>query len=198
MNTSEPPVESTVDPFTEAEAEVHYGDRQRKRRRKPVKIPGSEVSSLNIVPMVDLMTILLVFLIQSYATEPENININLGLRPPESSATDVMEPAARVMVTSEAILVEDKEIVRLADLDIQKGGQVEIPAVRDALLDRADHLKALEQMGGRPFDGKLLVVAHQTTPYSIITSVLFTAGQARFGEYKLVVMQRGGAGAAAE
>ena len=46
---------------------------------------------------LDLMTILLVFLIQSYATEPENININLGLRPPESSATDMMEPAARVI-----------------------------------------------------------------------------------------------------
>jgi biopolymer transport protein ExbD len=193
MNTSEPPVEPTVDPFTESDAEVHYGDRQRKRRRKPVKIPGNDVSSLNIVPMMDVMTILLVFLIQSFATEPQNININLALRPPESTATDTMEPAARVIVTAEAILVEDKEIVRLADLDIQTGGQVEIPAVRDALLDRADHLRALEQMGGRPFDGKLLVVAHQTTPYSLITSVLFTAGQARFGEYKLVVMQRGGA-----
>ena len=199
MNTSEPPTsEHTVDPFTESEAEAHYGDRQRKRRRKPVKLPGSEVSSLNIVPMMDVMTILLVFLIQSYATEPQNININLALRPPESTATDTMEPAARVIVTAEAILVEDKEIVRLADLDIQKGGQVEIPAVRDALLDRADHLRALEQMGGRPFDGKLLVVAHQTTPYSLITSVLFTAGQARFGEYKLVVMQRGGAPTAGE
>jgi hypothetical protein len=102
-----------------------------------------------------------------------------------------------VIVTADAILVEDEEVVRLADLKIEQGGQVEIPAVRDALLDRADHLRALERMGGRPFDGKLLLVAHQTTPYSLITSVLFTAGQARFGEYKLVVMQRGGAGRSA-
>jgi biopolymer transport protein ExbD len=146
-----------------------------------------------MTPMVDVMTILLVFLIQSFATEPQNININLSLRPPESTATETMEPAARVIVTADAILVEDKEVVKLADLDIKKGGQVEIGPVRDALLDRADHLRALEQMGGRPFDGKLLLVAHQTTPYSLITSVLFTAGQAKFGEYKLVVMQRGGA-----
>jgi len=178
-----------VDPVAEA-----YGreGEPRKRRRKVVKIPGTDVSSLNIVPMMDIMTILLVFLIQSFATEPQNINVNLGLRPPESTATDLMEPAARVIVTADAILVENDEVVRLADLKIQEGGQVEIPAVRDALLDRADHLRALERMGGAPFDGKLLLVAHQTTPYSLITSVLFTAGQARFGEYKLVVMQQSG------
>jgi len=185
--------EATVPPIDPvAEAYGREGEK-RKRRRKVVKIPGTDVSSLNIVPMMDIMTILLVFLIQSFATEPQNINVNLGLRPPESTATDLMEPAARVIVTADAILVENDEVVRLADLKIEQGGQVEIPAVRDALLDRADHLRALERMGGAPFDGKLLLVAHETTPYSLITSVLFTAGQARFGEYKLVVMQQGGA-----
>ncbi len=177
-----------MDPYAEA---MGWNVEKRKRRRKPVKIPGTDVSSLNLVPMMDVMTILLVFLIMSFATEPQNINVNLAMRPPESTATDVMEPAARVIVTADAILVENDEVVRLADLKIEQGGQVEIPAVRDALLDRADHLRALERMGGAPFDGKLLLVAHQTTPYSLITSVLFTAGQARFGEYKLVVMQQG-------
>jgi biopolymer transport protein ExbD len=187
-----PPTAESVPPPFDPVAEA-YGreEKPRKRRRKVVKIPGTDVTSLNLVPMMDVMTILLVFLIMSFATEPQNINVNLGLRPPESTATDVMEPAARVVVTADAILVEDAEVVRLADLKIQEGGQVEIPAVRDALLDRAEHLRALERMGGAPFDGKLLLVAHQTTPYSLITSVLFTAGQARFGEYKLVVMQQG-------
>ena len=159
-----PTAEGVPPPFDPVAEAYGREEKPRKRKRKVVKIPGTDVSSLNLVPMMDIMTILLVFLIMSFATEPQNINVNLAMRPPESTATDVMEPAARVIVTADAILVEDDEVVRLADLKIQEGGQVEIPAVRDALLDRAEHLRALERMGGAPFDGKLLLVAHQTTP----------------------------------
>jgi hypothetical protein len=71
-----------------------------------------------------------------------------------------------------------------------KSAEPTIPQLRNALLERADHLKALENMGGEPFDGRLLVVAHQTTPYALITSVLVTAGDSKFSAYKLVVMQK--------
>ncbi|MEQ1505294.1 MAG: biopolymer transporter ExbD [Myxococcota bacterium] len=191
MMGSETPVgagwseEAPVDPIAEA---YGRGPGRRKRRVRRT-MPGQTIGHLNLTPMMDIMTMLLVFLVKSFAQEPDNININL-VRPPESSTKVMMEAATKVVVTRDEILVDDQPIIGLAAVNAAEGGQASIPQLRDALLERADHLKALENRGGTPFDGRLLVVADETTPYSVITSVLLTAGESRFSEYKLVVMQK--------
>ena len=179
-----------VDPADEAFAR-HANHGGKRRKRKTRKMAGEEIGHLNLTPMMDIMTMLLVFLVMSFATEPSNINISLAMRPPESTTTVTMEPATKVTITKEMILVEDREVVAL-DAVTKRGaaGEVSIAEVRDALLERADQLKALESRGGAPFDGKLLVVADQTTPYAIVTAVLVTAGESKFSEYKLVLMQK--------
>ena len=180
-----------VDPGDEAFARyAKHGARRRRRGER--KLAGQSISHLNLTPMMDIMTMLLVFLVKSFAEEPENININLKLRPPESSTQVMMEAATKVTVTEDMVLVDEKEILPTAEIAAGQGGQASIPLLRDALLERADHLKALENRGGTIFDGRLLVVAHETTPYSVITSVLVTAGESKFSEYKLVVMQKAG------
>lgn len=181
--------DGTPDPNDEAFARyAKHGGRRRKRSER--KMPGQTISHLNLTPMMDIMTMLLVFLVKSFASEPENININLKMRPPESTTQVMMEAATKVTVTEDMVLVDEKEVVPTAQIVAGQGGQASIPLLRDALLERADHLKALENRGGSVFDGRLLVVAHETTPYSVITSVLVTAGESKFSEYKLVVMQK--------
>jgi biopolymer transport protein ExbD len=177
-----------VDPVDEAFARYAKGHRRRRRQRRA--LPGQNIAHLNLTPMMDIMTMLLVFLVKSFATEPENINVSLTLRPPVSTTKTMMEAATKVTVTAEMILVDDKDILPVSSLKLGEGQRATIPQLRDALLERADHLKALENLGGRPFDGRLLVVAHETTPYSVLTSVLVTAGESKFAEYKLVVMQK--------
>lgn len=185
------PPEDEHEPTDPEDDEFARQSHPRRARRGGTKMPGQDIAHLNLVPMMDIMTMLLVFLVMSFATEPENININLALRPPESTTQATMENATKVTVTADAILLNDKEIVRIQALKVAAGGRMLIPELRAALAEESDYLKALEERGGYPFDGKLMIVAHETTPYSIITSVLTTAGEARFGEYKLVVMQKG-------
>lgn len=184
----------TPDPMTETLNGVgdpsHDVVPRRKKRRKH-HMDGESIGHLNLTPMMDIMTILLVFLIQSFATEPENINISLDLRPPESDAVTALDAATKVTITARELLVDNQVIAQIDELGL-KPGQKEIPVVRDALIVRADHLRAIHNLGGPEFDGRLLLVAHQTTPYSLITAVLYSAGQAKFGQYKLVVMKKGG------
>jgi biopolymer transport protein ExbD len=163
---------------------------KRTHKRRKFKMDGESISHLNLTPMMDIMTILLVFLIQSFATEPANINVSLDLRPPESDAATALDAATKVTITAREILVDDIVVASIDQLGM-KPGQKEIPLVRDALIERADHLRAIHNLGGPEFDGRLLLVAHQTTPYSLITAVLYSAGQAKFGQYKLVVMKKG-------
>ncbi|MEZ4239668.1 MAG: biopolymer transporter ExbD [Myxococcota bacterium] len=183
MNEQDPGLEpEAVDPVEEA-----FGRRHRRRRHRR-KIPGESISHLNLTPMMDIMTILLVFLVKSYEAAPENITVTDSLKPPVSTVKVAVAPATKLTVTKDEILVEDHPVMALTD--VGGGEQVTIPALRDALVERADHLRAVERRGGAPFDGRLMVVADQTTPYAVLTAVLLTAGEAKYAEYKLVVMQK--------
>lgn len=182
-------------PELEQAVEEAFGRHGGKRKKRgPRTMPGENITSLNLVPMMDMMTVLLVFLVKNFMTDPQSIQISDTLRPPESSATTDMGPATTITVTSEDILVESKAVVKLSDITTSGTKEVAIPRLRDELLNQVSQREALAKRGGPPFDGKLLLVAHQETPYSLITSVLYTAGEAKFSSYRLVVMKREGGG----
>ena len=196
-DVNNPPVEPTAETDTEtpevqdavAEAFSRYAGHGKKKRKVRV-LPGENISHLNLVPMMDMMTVLLVFLVKNFMTDPQSIQVSDALRPPESVATVDMGPATTITVTADSILVENKPVLKLADLAGSGSKEVAIPKLRDELLNQVSQREALAKRGGPPFDGKLLLVAHQTTPYSLITSVLYTAGEAKFSSYRLVVMRK--------
>jgi len=172
------------------EAFAAYVTRTRKKRK--FHLPGDDLTGLNLTAMMDMMTILLVFLLKSYATEPDKFQVNDKLRPPTSSVEERMDPAVQIVVTSEEILVDDERVVSVKDVNTTgTGQQLAITPVFEALSKRVDHLKKLESLGGPPFDGKLLIVAHEGTPYALISAVLYTAGQAQLSRFRLVVMDDG-------
>ena len=175
---------------TVADAFSRYGEEGRKRRGRRKAMPGENISSLNLVPMMDMMTILLVFLVKNFMTDPQSIQVSDTLHPPESSATTDIGPATTITVTATDILVENKPVLHIADITGAGTKDVAIPKLRDELVNQVAQREALAKVGGPPFDGKLLLVAHQTTPYSLITSVLYTAGEAKFSSYRLVVMKK--------
>lgn len=184
--TPEQPVESD-DAVAEAFSRYSHG---KKKRRQVRVMPGENITHLNLVPMMDMMTVLLVFLVKNFMTEPDSIQISDTLRPPESSAVTDMGPATNVTITSQSILVENKPVVLLEEVVTSGAKEVAIPKLRDALLAEVSTREAVAERGGEPFDGKLLLVAHDSTPYALITSVLYTAGEAKYSSYRLVVMKK--------
>ena len=74
-----------LDPVDEAFGRHKKARRGRKRRT----IAGESIGHLNLTPMMDIMTMLLVFLVKSFAQEPENININPSLCIPGQQTVSV-------------------------------------------------------------------------------------------------------------
>ncbi len=168
---------------------------RRRRRMKSRRGIGDDIRELNITAMMDMMTIILVFLLKQYAEQPDAIRISDKLTPPMSSIQTQIEPAVKVTITVDKILVEDQIVVDLGaqglPLEVQAGGKSPvIPPLFEILQDRASTFKTIEERGGAPFDGELLVIADRATPYRLLTAVLYTAGQAHFGSYRLVVQAR--------
>ncbi len=152
---------------------------------------NEEVAGLNLTAMMDVLTILLVYLIKAYAESPESITLNDNLRPPESTAPDAIQPAVTVLISNSAINVDNKKVLTIEDNNVKSDDPKNAYApLAEALNKRRETIEAIAIQGGPKFDGKVMVVAHEDTPYSVVSNVLNIAGRANYVHYRLVVKKK--------
>ncbi len=171
-------------------------DASRKRRvgKRRNRDHGEDITYLNITPMLDMMTILLVFLIKSFASSSADVNVaNLTL--PHSTTKLEISEALQLMITPNEILLDQKVVTQLTngtinaeDLPEGANGYL-IKPLYDVLSSRADYFKKIEEFGGSQFVGKVAVIADKSISYKTLFKVLYTAGRAEFGYFKLFVQK---------
>src|SRR3990172_8374788 len=168
----------------------------RKKLRRSAHDP--EINFLNITAMLDMMTIILVYMLKQYAvtssaTSSEEITL------PYSTSQLPTKQAVSVTVTKNQILVEDVGVGTLRNgqvdpRDKQGGGNSYlITPLLTAMGQHRDRLKAIGARNRtRPFEGEVTIQADKDVQYRLLTEVLYTVGQAEFGRYRLVVIKRSG------
>ncbi len=181
--------------FTQREARVLV--------RKAVKrVPeGEAIRHLNIMPMMDMMTILLVAFIFQLATSALELQAGTVQLPSTSTDAPLPEKAWTLVITPNGIVVEGKTIVPIANGDVdsseKEGGALglKIPRLTNFLaLLRQEELKNLARAGIDPSRApppELLVIADRTTPYRLLLEVMFSAKQKEAGykHFRLIVQK---------
>lgn len=176
---------------------------RRKARKVLTKLrneleSGGDVSHLNITAMMDMMSILLVFMLMQFAAEQASLTMAADLQPPKSNSPIKPTPSLNVTVTTSAIIVEGDPIVAVragaVDPTAKRDGPngYYITPLVDTLTKHANRLKKLEVLTGgqQKFDGTMLLLIDRAIPYRLVTEVLYSAGQAEFRNYRLVVLQK--------
>ena len=167
----------------------------RKARRLPDEEVGVTINSL-----MDAMTIILVFLLMNYSVDPLRIDPSEDLKLPASTTDISPKASAAVTVTAKGIVVADKMVAKVVNGAVDKvdkqgdENSLQIQPLFDALNSEASRQKEMARLRGAKFDGLLTVVAHQETPYRLLTGS-HTAGQAEFQKFRFAVLkggQRGG------
>lgn len=175
-----------VEPVHNLDDELLYSRRKRKH-------DDGMVAGLNLTAMMDIFTILLVYLIKVYADAPESITLNDDLRPPTSTAPENIIPSVSILISKTSILVDQKLALRVKEggaIDTEDPSNAYAPLAK-ALTARVSDIKYIADNGGSAFDGNVMIIADQDTPYDLISNVLYHAGKAEFTTYRLVV-QKGG------
>lgn len=169
-------------------------DATRKRRKNKRRKRDSEdaVTHLNITPMLDMMTIILIFLIKSYSTSTTNVNVS-NLSIPHSTTKLDVETSVPVVVTATEVIVDDKVIMQLDGkgnlLPDEEGGGYELPGLYEVLDEKAKDFQRVEEFGGQQFSGRIAVIADRQVSYETLFRILYTAGRVRFGKFKLFVQK---------
>jgi biopolymer transport protein ExbD len=168
----------------------------RRARRKAREAEG-EIRELNIVAMMDMMTIILVFLLKSYQASAINVNMGADLAIPQS--TTQLHPQENITVTlsMREVAVNDRRVAEVEGGRIpasaKEGGRADaflVGGVYDALKREVEKQKTVARWNkDAPFTGRLNVVADKKIPYRTLMEVLYSAGQAELGEYKFMVLK---------
>jgi biopolymer transport protein ExbD len=158
---------------------------------------------LNITSMMDMMTIILVFLLKSYSTSDVSVAPSDNLQLPSSTAQKQPELAVNLVVAKNQLVVDGVPVLSLTQVpDDERPGQnmTAVPEdelrgnviskLYDRLLEKAEAAKALGSKSGKgefDFKGRILLQVDRDMPFSVLRTVMYTAGQAQFGEFKFVV-----------
>ena len=180
---------------------IRYKAELRKAIRRNANEP--EVNFLNITAMLDIMTIILVFLLKSLGESSNAIPQSDDLRLPTSVArTDPHQEGVTVTLSKTQILVGDQKILALPGRESQaqtgvgaqnkRGGPNDlyiVPLGNVLQTARRTDVALRRAKGLDPSTSEAIIIADKGTPYRLFIEVLFTLGQSEFGKYHLMVMQ---------
>jgi biopolymer transport protein ExbD len=188
---------------------MSFTQREARRiiRQAVGRVPeGEEITHLNIMPMMDMMTILLVAFIYQAAVSATQLTAGTVSLPKSLSDDDLPEGASTVIITRTGIVVtagkEAKSIVSVSNGDVdpaeREGGTtgIKIPRLTNFLsaLHHEEDAARARQPGYDPAiapPAELLIIADRTTPYRLLIEVLFSAKQKEAGykHFRLIVQK---------
>ena len=183
--------------------EISDDDKQRmmfrkamaRKKRKDREAAG-EIKELNITAMMDMMTIILVFLLKSYSASAVAATSSEDIKPPISTTRATPKDTVAVTITPKTIMVGDKKVLDLRNGQVPPeslSGRLVGP-LDTALKKEVDKLKFIaDRNPSAPFTHELSVVADKRIPYDLLLTVLYTAGQNELENYRFVVLQKEGA-----
>jgi biopolymer transport protein ExbD len=159
--------------------------RRRGRRR------GNATVKLNITSMIDMFTLMVVFLIQNYSAQGQLVTPAQGLRLPKSTVEKMAKEALSVKISQNNIMVEDALVIdppAYASLLSQKDFM--IPPLYTVLNKYSTEARKSAEMFKTEFSGKISIQGDIEIPYNVLTRVMYTCGQAGYPNMNLVVYRK--------
>jgi biopolymer transport protein ExbD len=180
---------------------VTYKAELRKAIRRNAHDP--EINFLNITAMLDIMTIILVFLLKTLGESSAAVPQSDDLRLPASiMKTAPAQEGVLVTISKTQILVGDDKILTLpgreslaqagVDARFKRSGPNDlfiVPLGNALMAARRTDIAVRRAKGLDPSSSEAIVIADKGTPYRLLMEVLFTLGQSEYGKYHLMVIQ---------
>ena len=163
--------------------------RIKRHRKRGNKVEGG--NHMTLVPFIDMLTILVVFLLVHTSDVdilPNTKNISI----PESISDKKPRPTVVVMITKEELLVDGRSVGTIAQ--IEASPDAVYPPLKAALQSQADKVLA----GAAKDDIKereVTILGDRNTPYKVLRKIMATATDAEYGKVSLAVIERESGGA---
>ncbi|MFQ5648900.1 MAG: ExbD/TolR family protein [bacterium] len=157
---------------------------------KPRRNKSISSFALRLTSMIDMFTILLVFLLQSFSAEGEIMSVAKDLRLPESTAKTPPKASPILVVTNEWIILDGNPVEKVAAVMSQEQNLIQPLRQRLAHIRTfSTNLATLDRSMG--FRGQIAIQGDREIPFALLKKIMFTCGQEGFNNMLLAVNQAG-------
>jgi biopolymer transport protein ExbD len=159
--------------------------RRRRRRR------GEGTVKLNITSMIDMFTLMVVFLLKNYSAQGQLVTPATNLLLPTSSIEKNAGEALSVKVSQTNIMVENSIVIDATGYQtVLEQKDFMIQPLYDVLKKYSEEARKSAEMFKTEFSGKISIQGDVAIPYNVLTRIMYTCGQAGYPIMNLVVYRK--------
>ena len=152
--------------------------KRRKRHRG--------ASHFALVPFIDMMTILVVFLL-AHTAEVDILPNTKNISIPQSLSERKPNAAIVVMVTTDSVYVDGKLVGSIAEIMANSGNVFEplkaaLVAQNELALGGAQRTEIAKR--------EVTIMGDKSTPYSVLKKIMLTCSDAEYGKVSFAVVER--------
>lgn len=157
---------------------------RRQRRRTP-----RAVVQLALISLMDIFTILLLFLLVHVSGDESVLPAPDTLTLPASTARKAPKPTVTVLVTDKEIFIQGQRIMGTPEALNQS--DVILTPVKQELTRLADRTKYLaDKATAVAFAGDITIMGDKKIPFQLLKKLMATCAQAEFPHIALAVVQK--------
>jgi biopolymer transport protein ExbD len=162
-----------------------------KQVRKPRGSGKVKTFKPQLTSLIDVMTILLIYLLQSFSSEGDIVTVHKSLILPESSAKKTPELRVTLTVNNTYILAEDKQVATVAE--VLSSDSLIIPGLYEWLFNRRETTEKIELYSTKTkFKGEITIHGDKRIRFRLLKKIMYTCGQQGYNNFSLAVRKREG------
>jgi len=157
---------------------------KRARRMQLHQLRRERDVELNLIPLIDIMSVMVAFLLV-YSADVEVIQNSKGVQIPQSIAEQKPKQSVVVMITKDQVFVQGELVTSIEEVREARTPQVE--ALR-AVLARPmlEDVAVTEGLASR----EITVIADKSLPYEVVKRVMATCTREGYGRISLAVLEK--------
>jgi biopolymer transport protein ExbD len=141
--------------------------------------------------MMDILTVLLLFLLKSFVVEGEVITPVPGVDLPESSSKTSPHASVVIAIFDDTVMMDGEAVVTISDAVAAGDLVIEPLAARlDEAREKAEAI-ARRRGGDERFEGKVAIQGDQDIKFEILQQVMYTCSVTGFEDISLAVIGTG-------
>jgi biopolymer transport protein ExbD len=143
-----------------------------------------EDAELNLIPLIDVMSVLVAFLL-IYTADVDIVQNTKGVEIPQSTAETQAQQSVVVTITKDHVFVQGERVADVAE--IETSGEALVEPLRQVL----DRPMLLGDGGSAAsVQREVTVIADRSLPFELVRKVMATCTATTYGKISLAVLQK--------
>jgi biopolymer transport protein ExbD len=148
----------------------------------------STYAELNLTSMVDMLTILVVFLLQTFSASGELLTVQKNIVLPEAQNFKDLEQAPIIAVSRDSVTLDGRMVANADQLNAENTADWKITDLHDQLVTLKNNYKLLHP--SENFAGMVIVQADKNVDFKVVKKVMYSCAVAGYQNVNFAVQQK--------